>query len=53
MNVAFQFVPTQRVSLENFYTHTGRDEARTFEGFNSDIDTEIRNARQLLGQLAG
>jgi outer membrane receptor protein involved in Fe transport len=46
LNLAFQFVPSQRVSLENFYTHTGRDEARTFEGFNSDIDTEIRNARQ-------
>ena len=46
VNVAFQFLPTQRISLENFYTHTGRDEARTFEGFNSDIDTDIRNARQ-------
>jgi TonB dependent receptor/CarboxypepD_reg-like domain/TonB-dependent Receptor Plug Domain len=46
VNVAYQFMPTQRLSFENFYTHTGRDEARTFEGFNSDIDTEIRDTRQ-------
>jgi len=46
VNVAFQFVPSQRISLENFYTHTGRDETRTFEGFNSDVDDDIRNARQ-------
>jgi TonB-dependent receptor len=44
-NVAYQFSPTQRLSLENFYTHNGRDEARTYEGFNDDIATNIRNTR--------
>jgi len=45
-NVSYQFTPVQRLSVENFYTHSGRDEARTFEGFNSDVGGEIRNARQ-------
>lgn len=44
-NVAVQFSPNQRVSFENFYTHTGKDEARAYEGFNSDINTNIRNQR--------
>jgi hypothetical protein len=44
-NISFQMTPTNRLSLENFYTHTGKDEARTFEGFNSDIATDIRNQR--------
>lgn len=46
VNMAYQFVPSQRLSFENFYTHAGRDEARTFEGFNSDVGGNIRNARQ-------
>lgn len=44
-NVSFQMTPTHRLSVANFFTHTGKDEARTFEGFNSDIATDIRNAR--------
>jgi outer membrane receptor protein involved in Fe transport len=44
-NVAYQFTPAQRISLENFYTHSGKDDVRTFEGFNSDIATEIFNTR--------
>jgi len=44
-NIAFQFSPTQRLTWENFYSHSGRDEAREFEGFNSDINTDIRNQR--------
>ena len=44
-NIAYQFAPSHRISLENFYTHSGKDEARTFEGFNSDIATDIRNTR--------
>ena len=46
-SLAYQFTPNHRLALENFYTHTGKDEARTFEGFNSDIATDIRNARLL------
>jgi hypothetical protein len=44
-NLAFQFTPNHRLSVENFYTHNGRDEARIFEGFNSDIATDIRDTR--------
>ncbi|MDA1185158.1 MAG: TonB-dependent receptor [Acidobacteria bacterium] len=45
-SVAVQANPTNRLVVENFYTHTGKDEARTFTGFNSDIATDIRDARQ-------
>ena len=31
-NVSYQFTPNHRISLENFYTHSGRDEGRSFEG---------------------
>ncbi|MCC7034143.1 MAG: TonB-dependent receptor [Acidobacteria bacterium] len=44
-NVSLQMTPNQRVTWENFYSHSGRDEARQFEGFNSDINTTIRNQR--------
>ncbi len=44
-NIAYQFSPNQRITLENFYTHNADNEARTFQGFNSDIDTDIRNTR--------
>ena len=46
-SVAVQVNPTNRLVVENFYTHTGNGEARTFEGFNSDIATDLRDARQL------
>jgi outer membrane receptor protein involved in Fe transport len=44
-NFSLQFNPNQRIRWENFYTRTGKDETRTFEGFNSDIATNIRNQR--------
>ena len=44
-NVAYQFTPNNRLSLENFYTHSGRGESRTYAGFNSDIATDIRSTR--------
>ncbi|MEW5980914.1 MAG: carboxypeptidase-like regulatory domain-containing protein [Acidobacteriota bacterium] len=44
-NVAYQFTGNHRVAFENFYSHSGKDEARYFEGFNSDINTDIRNQR--------
>lgn len=44
-NVSLQFTPNQRITWENFYSHSGKDEARAFEGFNSDINTVIRNRR--------
>ena len=44
-NLAWQFSPNHRLSLDNFYTHVGTDETRIFEGFNSDADNDIRNQR--------
>jgi outer membrane receptor protein involved in Fe transport len=45
-NVAIQVTPTNRLAVQNFYIHTGKDEARTFTGFNSDIATDVRDSRQ-------
>ena len=44
-NLSYQFAPTQRISVENFYTHSGRDEGRTFQGDNFENAREFRNAR--------
>ncbi len=44
-NVAYQFNPSQRLSFENFYTHSGRDEGRTFQGVNLDNAREYKNFR--------
>ena len=44
-NIAYQFNPNHRLSFSNFYVHTGTDETRIFEGFNSDIDNNIRGQR--------
>jgi hypothetical protein len=44
-NVAYQFNPNQRISIENFYTHSGRDEGRFFEGQNADNARDYRNFR--------
>jgi outer membrane receptor protein involved in Fe transport len=44
-NVAYQFTPNHRLSFENLYTHSGRDEGRTFEGANTDNEFWYRNLR--------
>ena len=44
-NLSFQFRPTQRINVENFYTHSGRDEGRFFQGVNFDNAREYRNYR--------
>ena len=44
-NLSYQFTPSQRLSFENFYTHSGRDEGRFFEGINLDNAREYRNYR--------
>jgi hypothetical protein len=44
-NVSYQFTPSQRISIENFYTHSGRDEGRFFQGINLDNAREYRNNR--------
>ncbi|HXW03676.1 MAG TPA: TonB-dependent receptor [Vicinamibacterales bacterium] len=44
-NVAWQFDPGNRISFDNFYTHTGRDEGRVFEGPNLENNFVYRNYR--------
>jgi hypothetical protein len=44
-NASYQFAPSQRLSFENFYTHSGRDEGRFFQGINRDNAREYKNNR--------
>jgi hypothetical protein len=44
-NLSYQFTPSQRINFENFYTHSGRDEGRFFQGENLDNAREYRNYR--------
>jgi TonB-dependent receptor len=44
-NVSYQFTPSQRLNFENFYTHSGRDEGRSFQGLNLDNAREYKNYR--------
>ena len=44
-NLAYQFTPSQRLAFENFYTHSGRDEGRFFQGTNLDNAREYQNNR--------
>ncbi len=45
LSLAYQPSPSHRVSFENFYTHTGRDEGRIFEGPNTENNFIYRNQR--------
>lgn len=44
-NVSYQFTPNQRLSAQNFYSHSGRDEGRFFEGPNTENNFYYRNSR--------
>jgi hypothetical protein len=44
-NLSYQFSPSQRLTVENFYTHSGRDEGRVFEGPNTENNFWYRNSR--------
>lgn len=44
-NLSYQFSTNHRVSLENFYSHSGRDEGRTFEGPNTENNFYYYNSR--------
>ncbi len=44
-NVSYQFTPSQRISFENFYSHSGRDEGRFFEGPNTENNFYYFNRR--------
>jgi outer membrane receptor protein involved in Fe transport len=44
-NVAYAFSPNHRLSVENFYSHSGKDEGRVFEGPNTENNLYLRNYR--------
>ncbi len=44
-NISYQFTSNNRITLENFYSHSGRDEGRYFEGPNTENNFYYRNYR--------
>lgn len=44
-NLSYQVSTNHRISLENFYTHSGRDEGRVFEGPNTENNFYYFNNR--------
>ncbi len=44
-NLAYKFSGDHRMSLENFYTHSSKNQARVFEGYNADLGENLRNTR--------
>ena len=44
-NVSYQFTPAHRLTIENFYSHSGRDEGRVFQGPNTENLFEYQNYR--------
>ena len=44
-NLAYKINGNNRLAFENFYTNNSSNETRFFEGFNRDINTEIRDSR--------
>jgi outer membrane receptor protein involved in Fe transport len=44
-NIALQLNPSHRIAFDNFYTHSGRDEGRLFEGPNFENNFVYRNHR--------
>lgn len=44
-NLSYQFSSNNRLTLENFYSHSGRDEGRFFEGPNTENNFYYENYR--------
>jgi hypothetical protein len=44
-NLSYQFNTNNRLALENFYSHSGRDEGRLFEGPNTENNFYYKNYR--------
>ena len=44
-NFSYQMNSNNRISFENFYSHSGKDEGRTFEGPNTENVFYYRNSR--------
>ncbi len=45
LNVSYQFTPAHKIALKNFYSRDSDDNARYYEGFYQDFNTDIRNQR--------
>ena len=45
LNVSYQFTPANKLSLKNFFSRDTDDNARYYEGFYQDFNTDIRNQR--------
>ena len=44
-NLSYQFSPAHKVAWRNFYSHDTDDNARYYEGYYQDFNTDIRNQR--------
>jgi outer membrane receptor protein involved in Fe transport len=44
-NLAYKIDGSNRIAFENFYTNSSQNETRVFQGFNSDVNTEILDTR--------
>jgi TonB-dependent receptor len=44
-NLSYQFTSNHRLNIENFYSHSGRDEGRFFEGPNYENSQYFKNYR--------
>lgn len=44
-NIAYELTSNHRLALQNFYSHSGRDEGRFFEGPNTENNFYYRNNR--------
>jgi outer membrane receptor protein involved in Fe transport len=44
-NFAYRINSTNQLQFANFWTRNSKDETRVFEGFNSDVRTDIRSSR--------
>ncbi len=45
LNVSYQFTPSHKLSVKNFFSRDSDDNARFYEGFYQDFNTDIRNQR--------
>ena len=45
LNVSYQFTPENKLSFKNFFSRDSDDNARYYEGFYQDFNTDIRNQR--------
>ena len=45
LNLSYQFTPAHKLSLKNFFSRDTDDNARYYEGYYQDFNTDIRNQR--------